>query len=871
MNRTRVVLVTVWIAIASAVGAWGQGRGFSMRFVSYAYVNGNGALDCGEPVRMEMIYLDPPQDLSTPNITGEMTAPVGATSGFSFIPGSVNVDPLFTTGCTQQVIAGNSSGDTAAKVDFQCGPPSTAGPIQGNVVAFTFDGTFTGSSSTFTVTGHGTTSDGLDQSPSLTKSDGIGAVCQGTPPGVVISKTGAGSGSPGSTELYTITVTDTSGLGLGGLQITDVIPASTAFVASGSTPGWTCPGGGGPGALCRLPAGNLAPNGSVTAFLAVRLDAPLGAGVSNITNTACARSGPSTVLGCASVTTPTSGSPALQVAKTLTSGNGMPGSVVTYDIKVTNAGTQDAGQVAATETVPANTTWVATVGWTCSGSSAGSTCTAIAASSLAVGASVHLGFSVRVDNPLPAGVTSILNTACASTGSQAGVCGTVTVPTDGRPNLQVTKSASGTGAPGTLLSYTVAVQNTGNQDASGVVLTETVPALTTYAGSPAWSCSGVAAGSTCTLTAGTIAASSTFSVAFVVRIDDPLPAGASSVANQVCATGTGVGQSCGGTQTPTTGNPALRVVKTYLGGPVLPGAALPFNVAVDDPGNQNQGPVTVTETVPAHSSFDPTHSDPRWTCGGTAAGSTCTAQLAGLTAGAPAVVLPYALVADSPLAAGTVIGNVACASTTGAVAEGGASKGLGKVVAQACGSVATPAAVDVNATLAASIDHGVVARPGDRIHYELTVPNTSGQVLQDTDIVLQLDANTSLVVGTVVTSSGVVVSGNGPGDLSVHVHSGDIAAGGSIDVRFDVIVSTSLPAAVSQVAAQATVTGINFPSEESGPPPAPSTPGPTPTPVGVVSQVHDVPALSALGLVLLALMLGVGGARAVRRVRGDAS
>src|SRR5205085_3975855 len=62
--------------------------------------------------------------------------------------------------------------------------------------------------------------------------------------------------------------------------------------------------------------------------------------------------------------------------------------------------------------------------------------------------------------------------------------------------------------PGSTLTYTVSYTNTGNQGASGVVLTETVPTGTTYVatGSSAWSCADNSPGGTaCTINVGTVA------------------------------------------------------------------------------------------------------------------------------------------------------------------------------------------------------------------------------------------------------------------------------------------------------------------------------------------------------------------------------
>ena len=61
--------------------------------------------------------------------------------------------------------------------------------------------------------------------------------------------------------------------------------------------------------------------------------------------------------------------------------------------------------------------------------------------------------------------------------------------------------------PGTGITYALTVANNGTETATGVVLRETVPIDMMYSGSPVlgWSCSGLAAGSTCTKALGSLA------------------------------------------------------------------------------------------------------------------------------------------------------------------------------------------------------------------------------------------------------------------------------------------------------------------------------------------------------------------------------
>src|ERR1700726_2656380 len=91
------------------------GRGLGESFVSFQDVNGNGVLDCLEPVTIRAAYVDPPSDTATGSITGQMVAPFAGSSGLAFIPGSVEIDRVFSVGdCVATMAGGNDPSDVEA-------------------------------------------------------------------------------------------------------------------------------------------------------------------------------------------------------------------------------------------------------------------------------------------------------------------------------------------------------------------------------------------------------------------------------------------------------------------------------------------------------------------------------------------------------------------------------------------------------------------------------------------------------------------------------------------------------------------------------------------------------------------------------------
>lgn len=172
---------------------------------------------------------------------------------------------------------------------------------------------------------------------------------------------------------------------------------------------------------------------------------------------------PRTVLGRDIVCTFTNAT--LETRKSIASVNGVPatdstlihsGDVVDYRIAVTNPGGV-AATTTLTETVPADTTFNGGQGWTCSGFSAGSTCTqdvtvADAADPRSVDFTVTAG-------TLPPTATTLTNLVATSFG--ACVTCSVANPLSGSYVVSKSVSAPVPTVPGSTVTYTVTVQGVG--------------------------------------------------------------------------------------------------------------------------------------------------------------------------------------------------------------------------------------------------------------------------------------------------------------------------------------------------------------------------------------------------------------------------
>jgi uncharacterized repeat protein (TIGR01451 family) len=145
--------------------------------------------------------------------------------------------------------------------------------------------------------------------------------------------------------------------------------------------------------------------------------------------------------------------------------------------------------------------------------------------------------TVTVDSGGQASLTLTSDTtpgvAVVTATDACGYSVTNTVTFAGYVDLQVSKTASPPPySPGSTITYTISYRNNGNAPASGVVLTETIPASTTVVGPPGWT--QVGSTNQYTWLVGDVPAmSGPQMVSLVVRIDDSLPAGDVSFTNVV--------------------------------------------------------------------------------------------------------------------------------------------------------------------------------------------------------------------------------------------------------------------------------------------------------------------------------------------------
>ena len=496
-----------------------------------------------------------------------------------------------------------------------------------------------------------------------------------------------GTTAPGATIIYTLTYDNVGDQDATGVVVTETVPANTTFTTTGSSAGWSCTPGATAGSTCTLTLGAVPasdPAGTLT--FAVVLDNPLAAGVTEINNAvSIADDGtngddPTPENNSDDEDTPVGAAPDMTITKVDdVVGSTLPGATIIYTLTYDNVGDQNATGVVVTETVPANTTFTTTgssAGWSCvDGAAAGTTCTLSLGNVPASDPAGTLTFAVVLDNPLAAGVTEINNAVSIADDGTNGDDPTPennsddeVTPVDATPDMTITKvdDVAGSTLPGATIIYTLTYDNVGDQDATGVVVTETVPDNTTFTttgSSAGWTCTPDAtAGSICTLTLGAVPASDPAgTLTFAVIIDNPLAAGVTEINNAVSIADDGTNgddptpdNNSDDEVTPVDATPDMTITKVDdVADTTAPGATIIYTLTYDNVGDQDATGVVVTETVPANTTFTTTGSSAGWSCvDGAAAGTTCTLTLGAVPASDPAGTLTFAVVVDNPLAAG---------------------------------------------------------------------------------------------------------------------------------------------------------------------------------------------------------------------------
>lgn len=230
-------------------------------------------------------------------------------------------------------------------------------------------------------------------------------------------------------------------------------------------------------------------------------------------------------------------------------------------------------------------------------------------------------------------------------------------------NVNVVKSVDagpdGIASAAETLTYTILFTNTGDIPQNYAVgdIGEIIQANTTHTGGDDFTCAAVTAGSSCSNTnAFIVPAGGSFSLTFIVTVDDPLPAGVISIANYVTVPGEcpNVGGSTNDCDVVVETQPGITVFKTVDAGAdgiASAGETITYSITFNNTGGtvQDYAVGDIGETVPANTSHA---GGDDFTCTAVAAGSACSNTSAFSVPVGGSFLLTYLVTVVDPLPAG---------------------------------------------------------------------------------------------------------------------------------------------------------------------------------------------------------------------------
>lgn len=521
---------------------------------------------------------------------------------------------------------------------------------------------------------------------------------------------------------------------------------------------------------------------------------------------------------------------ALGLTLTLSDGDDVaqPGALLTYTVAYANNGLFDTPNVLLTTKVPEHTTYAGN-NWSCSPNGlAGSTCTH-SVGKVNKNSSGQVNFVVRVNPTVPAGITELNNRAAIGTTLVAEVeADTEKTPLDAAPDLQLTKSDEGNSAtPGNTLLYRLAYKNQGNQGATGLVLTETLPEQTTFDAvnsSNGWQCTDV----TCQLAVNDLAAGAQGSANFAVLVNNPLPTGVIIIRNSAVITDDGRNgddptPADNGATVQTPVNRTVRMVATKSAalavdadgdGVPSPGDTLEYLVTILNNSDVGVAALFFRDIPDPQTTLLPTVESSQGvvTTGNGASDTEIVVDLGDLAGNGATATIRFRVLVQTPLPL-----NVTAVQNQGVVSSSdfGDLKTDDPATSESDDATRTPlrAFAQLRATLIDYLfvdqDENEVASVGDTLIYRLAVQNSGNGVAGGVQITMTPTPGLALVAGTVAASLGVVGQGNTLGDSVLRVDLPELPVGATLLISYQMRITVGAQGTVQNQALITAATGLS--------------------------------------------------------------
>jgi uncharacterized repeat protein (TIGR01451 family) len=458
--------------------------------------------------------------------------------------------------------------------------------------------------------------------------------------------------SPNDLLVYTIRLTNTGNMVAHSVLVRDVLPANVTLSGGlSASPGQPLPTYSSINNRVTW-QGDVAPGALITVSYQVRVNTPLDSGTV-ILNDAEISDGVHTPFDTAppAQTTITSAPILTTSSKSVDLATAAPGNLLHYTLRLVNTGNMIATGVSLSDTIPAEVTF-ASGPFVTGGGSGGwnpGQRRVFWSGSVAPGSDVTVEYYVTVNNPLPNN-TTIVNDAVVQGSFGTVTTNQVSTIVSSDHQLAVTKSAPSAIGAGQRMTYTIAYNVTSNEPAPGVIITDTVPANTTYV-----SCTGgcVQSGGMVTWTLGNLVPGNSGSMLLIVQVTSPLPDG-TLIHNAATISDAENAPTSGSVTTTVTSGHGFSLAKRDTGyDPVQAGGTLVYSLDWSVAGTAVAQSVTITDVLPANTTFV--------SCGGATcaqAGGMVTWTLGDRNPGSSGTITVSVSVA-SPLPNGTLLINYA--------------------------------------------------------------------------------------------------------------------------------------------------------------------------------------------------------------------
>jgi uncharacterized repeat protein (TIGR01451 family) len=445
-----------------------------------------------------------------------------------------------------------------------------------------------------------------------------------------------------ATLTYAIVVHNAGGLTASGLTLTHTLPSGDVAFGTATGIGWTCAAAGQVVTCTRssLIVGD-APTVNVTVTTPAT-GATLSSTVSITSHTGDDDLSNNSATVSTTVLTPSD----LSLAMTESPNPVAAGGTVTYSLAVTNHGPGASSGVSVTDTVPTGATFVSASGtdWSCNAAGGIVTCTNAtiadgATSTIALlltaptqGGTLVNSATVTAMTPDP----SATNNA-ASTSTTVNAAGDLAIAVSSTPNPVL---VNGT------LSYAIDVNNIGPDDASGVTVTDQLPAgnvtFVSATGS-GWTCAASGQVVTCTRASLLVGAAPTITIKVT-------SADATTLTDSATVTSTSsdpvLSNNTGSTMTTVTPAADLSISMTDTPDPVSTSGTLTYAINVQNAGPSTADSITVTDTLPTGTTFQ-SASGTNWICGETGTTVSCTTTSVSTGSSLPAISIVVTVPANA--------------------------------------------------------------------------------------------------------------------------------------------------------------------------------------------------------------------------------